>query len=385
MSSGYPGTAYRRSSGAAPSRGRGFQAPRSVPSPSPARVPYRPPPLPANDNINRSLSKGLRFAARGLLRFLPWIGAAFTLYELWQWYTQANGEIQPPGANLVCTNGNIADMPVHKDGFCSVTTKTNLTSLYENRQGIVVFDTMYWWSMHKFRRYLQGGDYIQYYEAQRYNQARPSPFPNPYYATPAGDPGMVPRPLQMPQIDPMILPIHRPTPVGDPLPVRRPRERPNPYRHPEEQPRRYPRPQRRARASRARYPEFSFTSSSKDSRLNPRRNPQRRTRMERKTLVLAIPRILHLVLSTSEFSDVVNAVFDALPRKTRSHCLMSHKFLETCIIENWDKIDPAEAFENLVKNEIEDRFFGAVGKALKKSYQQPGYLSPKGYQFGPVF
>lgn len=384
---GYPAPAYRRSSGAAPPSRRGFQPPRSVPSPQPSRTPYRPPPTPANDNIPRSLSRGLRFAAKGLLRFIPWIGAALTVYEIWQWYTMAKGWQIPGNAEIQCDNGKVADLPPYSiGGACSTSRKLQLTSVYEANSFIKDWGPWWAWGMNQFHSYIQNEKYIRYYEAQYYRVYKPAPLPNVYEATPAGEPNTIPRPLIAPWVDPMIIPPLQPVPDPVSPPVRRPQERPNPWRDPQEQPRRYPerRPRHRPRPRRAQYSELSVSSTSTRFRNQPLRNPKSRTKLEKKAFTLYIPRVLKRVLATSEYSDVVNAVFDALPSKVKQHCLMSHQFLEECILKNWDQIDAAEAFENLVKNELQDRFYGAVGQAFKKSYGQGRFDRAHGFQLGPA-
>lgn len=67
----------------------------------------------------------------------------------------------------------------------------------------------------------------------------------------------------------------------------------------------------------------------------------------------------------AEGADYVDAVYDALDKKCRGARTPQAKL--QCIWKNFDHLNMKKAVENLVWNEVEDRFFGALGKINKKA------------------
>ena len=45
------------------------------------------------------------------------------------------------------------------------------------------------------------------------------------------------------------------------------------------------------------------------------------------------------------------------------------------LYEHWEEIDPASAVANFINNEIEDRFYGQLGRATGKTSQKIGHLT----------
>lgn len=84
--------------------------------------------------------------------------------------------------------------------------------------------------------------------------------------------------------------------------------------------------------------------------------------------------------------DVLEALHDALPRHLRCNgAIGSAVHTGACMLDallnNLDSVDWSEALENLVDNEIEDRFFGTFGNMTKREAQING--RPRGLQVKP--
>lgn len=116
----------------------------------------------------------------------------------------------------------------------------------------------------------------------------------------------------------------------------------------------------------------------------------------------------HVLGEITEFTDLVNALWDALPRQYHSwlpkrliakdaprgfapvgldYRVMRLKLLD--LYHHWDKVNVAKAVKNVVKNEIGDRMAAGMSKRLTKSWRKavadglaPG--SPFGPQSGPT-
>lgn len=108
----------------------------------------------------------------------------------------------------------------------------------------------------------------------------------------------------------------------------------------------------------------------------------------------------------TELDDLLDAFYKAIPKNLRTLTPDMRKQLDAVrlnkgwkpgmrkvqppiqqklvdVIKNWDTIDHDKAIENMVTNEIGDRVFGRVGKALGSHAKAHG--RPVGYGMGPVF
>jgi len=90
---------------------------------------------------------------------------------------------------------------------------------------------------------------------------------------------------------------------------------------------------------------------------------------------------LKLYHGATEVNDFFESLADAMPGKP---CSAKPGFQRAlCVIENWDKIDPAQAAINLVYNEIEDRVvaktLGAFGEATSTGYNDPSITRSTSY------
>ena len=194
-----------------------------------------------------------------------------------------------------------------------------------------------------------------------------------------------PNPLAWPwpALDPLALPIAQPAPRPRPIPRRLiPGRRPNPFRAPGEQPQRGP-------ASVPHPARGLAVEVGKDSRpqpiIRPRARPKPHTK-ERKFMLALNPRsgLGLLYNAASEGKDFVECFYEALPKELQKLRGWDHTIpnMLRVVWDNFDKIDWEAAFQNLVENEIEDRLFGMLGKAVGKANRARG--APAGISFGPA-
>lgn len=93
-----------------------------------------------------------------------------------------------------------------------------------------------------------------------------------------------------------------------------------------------------------------------------------------------------LLDAMSEFGDIVDAIYEALPEKTkkRNPCKRNEFIIDTAgqygisnadcklgvLYRNWHKLDPALALRYLVANQIEDKVIGKFARALPRNIGQ---------------
>ncbi len=87
-----------------------------------------------------------------------------------------------------------------------------------------------------------------------------------------------------------------------------------------------------------------------------------------------------IVRGITEGLDVTNAFWKALPRDRRTRGADQVQRARD-LYNNWQHVDLGEAFRNVVENEVEDRFFGAIGRGLGQFGRATG--RPVGAGAGP--
>lgn len=88
------------------------------------------------------------------------------------------------------------------------------------------------------------------------------------------------------------------------------------------------------------------------------------------------------VSGITEVGDFVDAMFDALPANYRRYSGKSGIEKARTVLENFHKVDVQEALRNVIANEIEDRMYGAFGKAAGQEAKKLG--RQRGWNVRPV-
>lgn len=308
------------------------------------------------------------------LRLYPWLSLGLLAWELWNLYKSWN----PP------TGGN----------FCRDPSGGS---------------TQWWWTPHDhcYASYSDAGFSKEWSDGRPYLHKReylipgdrfnvPLEYTGPYTA-PIG-PSPLPDGEIVPEISPYMPPmlpwplvpwepIAVPPFAPQPIPVPRPRwvpQRPNPEAAPGPpfsppvdvgpDPSRRPRPVRAPRPRPEPLPEPI------------RARPPGRGVKERKLQGSARSRkLLGLLLSgASEGFDLLDALHDALPKEFRAKADHPNaKFLS--LYQNWDKVDMNEAFENIWRNQAEDRYFGQKFGEMQDALSEAGLDFPMPRDIGGQF
>lgn len=217
-----------------------------------------------------------------------------------------------------------------------------------------------------------------------WRQPSTSPYEGPYWdeipATPdVWSPAVAPRPA--PQLYPVIDPLTDPrnNPAG--LPRGMPRAMPfhmlpylgsNPDRSPVEQSQHGPAPA--AAAGGAKEPPHK--------REPPQKNEKEKKFAAMPPAARLLSRIFHGI---TEGKDVFDAAFDAMPKKWQKE----HKKdrLHTKAAALWrdiKQLDFAEFLQNLIKNQLEDKFIGTLNKGAGRNKPITRSNSPFGLGYGPA-
>lgn len=239
-------------------------------------------------------------------------------------------------------------------------------------------------------------------------------------------PNPSPDPEPSSAVDPLNKPIARPDADAPGLPYwSLPYRRPNVWRSPTEQSSRgnvAPRDQRRLVPGAHPWPPFVVrtpltefrglpgpdivgTPGRKPMTISPpsrheRRPPGKRTKEKKVFISAGKGVVVGFYNLNTEFKDVVEAFWEALPLKYRTlpkgYILpkgvvrkFKKKPMPTIpemlkdLYRNWEHLDGQEVIENLVKNEIGDRVGAAIGKTSAKASRRAGFS--KGIQLGPLF
>lgn len=351
MPQAYPGGGYRKG---AP----GFQRPPPV-------APYRPatptPRAPANSNIPGSTARKFMVGgiARGAARLIPWVVVPLTLYEIWKLAEDLAGQIDEAGGWTVHPGWTKCPTP-SCDGTVTHWFWIGLSSCAgfpacPAGQSAVGFPVAPG-TPDATRRYLLMGEHTHDSAGQpRYtyhaawlrdlasNVNYPeyvAPFTRPYFF-PAEFPRTSPR--QHPWLNPTV------NPIGAPMPARAPSA--PPYKalpHMPQLPWRQtgPRPAPRLASS-------------------PLPRPPGPGVKERKFAISKIGglNLVRFIGAVTESADLGNALYDALPDRYKlpPHSLFRDKMLQ--LYKHFDKVNVLDAIDNIIHNEIEDRAFGAAGRA----------------------
>lgn len=419
VANGYPVQRGRRPGGHGLQPWRGFRPPgRPANLNRPGGNRYQAPPLPANDNRppprpgsplparpplpGTGMWRGLAFA---LGRTLPWFSAALLAYELWRLYQEYYGQdmrmwrapvqgLEAAGwsRDTVAGNCNRPDL-FQSRGLPSSCAGPQLrlisaegNQLHGPAGGF--FRTSFWagqtpWPATGPTHYRDMPSSRWRIAVAEWNAEWPAP--------PRFDiaPGHAPleRPWPWPNADPMQWPPGAPAPWPVAPPVRpAPRPGTNPWRDPVEQPNLRPRPRRRP-PRRIEYPRIDFSPGQRPRirpRIDPRPRPPRGP--ERKALVFGFrPWLSWFMSPTSEWADVVESLFDALPQRRRRSCNLRGLSWEACIVENFNQINLREALENLLTNEVEDQVIGRLGRGIRNALRRnPWWVKPVGPGTGPA-
>lgn len=104
----------------------------------------------------------------------------------------------------------------------------------------------------------------------------------------------------------------------------------------------------------------------------------------------AIQKLLHMLDIVSESAEVVDAIFDALPCDVQKRAKKGRKrrglidnagqygidgadWKLAAIADNWNAVDGGLAVANVIRNELQDRAYGAVYKGLSGPSRDGGY------------
>lgn len=247
-------------------------------------------------------------------------------------------------------------------------------------------------------------------------KTRPRPAFSPVWQP---DPFWAPIPVLPPAVDPLIRPVGSPEPYPVPLPWRViPMRGPNPWRSPGEQTQTGPRGRTRPRPRPPGWPVTYRPPGQPGPTVvaqpggpvfevppptgtATRPHPPRPREKEKKVKAPWNHAVRVAVDAATEFCDAVDALWQALAttdgefdRAKWKKRLAHHdgKKQPTCqakaaaVWALWDQLDATDAVNNLINNQIEDMFFGAMGNAAKKGRQNTHGFSPnsgQGFQSGP--
>lgn len=367
----------------------------------------------------------------GLLRlgrFVPYLGLALTLwelYELYEWLKEREGGYDYTGWTLDCSGPGSPAVVMRFAQPCS-TNWTYFTTEFMNEALGKIYDNPY-----------AGLDYAYFFsQPERYSSiwraqfaqklSRPNvpgdtssdpnaPFPvtDPVPSMPIPkSPVPEPAPL-LPSIDPEALPIQKPFPTPQPIPYPMlPLVRPNPWRHPQQQ---------RRSGYRVPRPIYDPLFPDRDIPLPPQQVPYvappvavgsspevaaeplpvahtlgkpKSGDKESKVKLEWAGGVLRIANTVTEGLDVIDAIYDALPSQFKPRYNGTRFVLRNptpqqklaALYEHWEEVDLPEAFRNLTYNEMQDRFFGALGRRARDFSRKTrihGDL-PIGVQAGPA-
>lgn len=416
---GYP-AAYRNNTARQYDRGNrgsqgGFQNP-----PRPANDNRRPVPPPANDN-NPQFSPGkaaagaaARFALKRLApKAIPYVGWALTAAELGLWFWEryhhttntplAASRLRGPAPGwqlwFRCTNP-VSGPPTPPLGYnhpaACPSTITVLKFGYDNavNNKMIDFGT-HWHTEIGFDKRESDATHWNFKLGEQWlyykNGAINPQYVNGYGTIPPTVPGTTdlgskpavvhpPKavPLFLPVADPMSLPVNQPVPVTRPAPARRVRPL-NPWRSPVEQPQTGPQPRPRIRPGALPGPGTVTTiTPGQRPRISPapsRPQPPKPGEKEKKMKTGLPPgKVAAVINAATEGADAIDAIYGALPGKLRGSLYWSGQATTPqeralAIYNHFDEIDWEKAVGNLVANQLEDAFIGAVGRLGAKANQ----------------
>ncbi|QCS37094.1 hypothetical protein [Tortoise microvirus 53] len=371
--------------------------------PVPANDNPRPRPRPANDNFRPSPRTppakpfspprvapkgawlGYKLAARGAARFIPVIGTALTVYEIYEWWRA--GEIVPEVPEHIELNGwsHVGHCPRGSGGWThrgwgdqpATQTQINQANSCLGGQGLSVW--LPWGSPYPANsRTLIGFKETHRLGTTPYGEVR-DVFSRPVGGTvtwpeyvpysPAVLPEVVPSPRSIPEVHPGIDPFSVPplAPVAPPVPLP---VRALPYR-----------------VSNPMRAEQSVRGHGVNPRAVPRVNPRRRppgVRERKFKLTISGSIVSNAFSFVTEGADVVEAIYEAIPESIRGTRKRGVKEQAFFIWQHLNQVDQNVMVQNLLYNHFEDKFFGAIGERMKRANQvvwEQGYGNLR-VQFG---
>ncbi len=381
-------------------RGAGSQAREPIRGTPGSRAAARVRPLPSF-----GAAASWRTAARVGSRFIPWVGIAMLGVEVgWYWYQRSqsgnpHGWLGPAGWFYGGPCAGIGNPTVAQASFQGI-EHCILGSVIKQPLGDPIPDNHT--SYHLLYPFGSKGKDREWW--WRNTGDNPSSVPI--------SPGITPTPIAPTPIrpgqptDPMDIPLE-PSPQvhPDPLPISphpRPRFRtwrsptegrqvgPAPGDRPEGAPAPQKDPARRQRPSDRRAtiielaprPGPPLSSPGSHSQKPPKGRGDRERKLRTKS-AMAFNMVRRLFEGAFESIDVIEAIFDALPKHIRDRYPGAKRdpfMMMDAINRHWNTIDLQEMLENLVWNEVEDFLYSRLGK-MSQFAAQDLHLST-GPQFG---
>lgn len=363
---------------------------------------------PVNENsLYKALTvrKELRGVA-GILRIggrlVPYLSALILAYELYRFWQYAKGSegYDMTGWTHVCGSGGGGTLVGFAQPCGTINANMSLSNYNAKLGKLSGFPSQryayFWEDVHPHPVFPNSIMVVSQNDVWRNDAVYDPPVP-PYRISPSVIPPAVPNVSPLPSIDPAFLPIGEPVSHPAPIPYRLlPRMRPNPWRH-----HAYQRTAGNYPPDSTLDPYFPFAptipstslpfvtppvvvepvSGTASYRAYPmtvareqhKLDRARRNEREKKIKMQGSLGVLALLNAASEAVDLVDCIYDAIPRKYRPrygntrfvlrHPTPQQKVL--AIYQHFDKIDIPKALGNVVSNEIEDRIFGKLGNLSK--------------------
>ena len=380
----YP-AAYRRQS-AGYSNGPGFQRSGGGGLPKPANDNFPRPPKPANDN--RRLGRALRQTAQFGLKSAGRLNPLYRAYDVYRTFralsdlipnaSPQQGGWQVPAGWILMNNCT----PPGDDYYFWETKSSwahNLGCLTGQAARTdpgngAVFHTG-WHRALLYWRKTASTSVWRWNLMQSYSRPSGSTDPGPPVWKPGQAGWAVPQ-YQTPSplwLDPMAQPIHMPAPVPEPAPwPLAPYRRHNPWRSPTEQRQAGNHPPVPMPAPSS-GPDISIglgPGQKPDIRPgldNPPRRPPPPGEKERKVTIRSVAGVgLTIVDAIGEGLDMLDALYDALPRDLKRRGLTPQEKARD-LYRHWDKVDISTAIKNLARNGLIDYAFGQLGNAAGRA------------------
>lgn len=324
------------------------------------------------------------------LRMVPWLGWGLLVWDLYNLYQQWN---PPSGTDCNPPNGNpeyYRWLPNVACGFLygsadSFSREWSVGNPYlGHRQEL--FEDPAWYG------YLQAIDWSGPYEE---NPGFPT---MPEVGVPGGSPVYIPPPQSPVPILPWV-PIAVPVFAPQPIPLPRPRWvplLPNPEQAPGPDPwnPEKPLPEEENRPGTVRpgspsanaapgglvrpspYPEPTPSPGPRPQpNPFPARKPGRGVKERKLKGTAGQRKVMGLLLSgASEGFDLLDALHEALPKKLQGKDHPKAKF--EALYRHWDKVNMDEAFANIWKNQVEDRYYGEQFQKMQDAFSELGLDFP---------
>ena len=381
--------------------GGGFQKP-----PPAANDNWRPPPLPANDNIPKQVGKAVayqagKFVLRRLApRLIPYLGWGLTALDIAEFLyhhyhhnsaIKATADSYVPYWNLEADcgdHGGTSQWGERSQYNLVCGTKSFISASNNNpasgigtvlRSGVSWKQQIHWTASTFGFGFCTGGWPSQYWATpSSLAAAHPMQLPRrPYFIADNRTPNPDPR------TDPMSTPVNHPEPRPNPKqrPIRVPRVPINPWRNPVEQPQRGPVPVvSPGQGTRV----VTTPRGVVHEAVPPVRQPPKSGDKEVK-LKTNIPHgVIRRVIDTvTEWKDLVDAIYGALPSQLRGQLYWqglasTPEERALSIYLYWEQINWTIALQNIVENEIEDAIVGGIGKLARKTNQLRALFAPDG-------